>query len=81
MSSNGPEVKPPRAKPRGILIWMAELSIAFCPPALKLRRALLAVHPHGKPWGIMAKEGEAFGILGVPVLEEGSVPEGWMSSV
>jgi hypothetical protein len=48
--------KPPRGKPRGILIWMAELSIAFYPPSLKLRRALLAIHPHGKPWGILAKE-------------------------
>jgi hypothetical protein len=35
---------------------MAELSVAFNPPALKLRRALLAIHPHGKPGGILAKE-------------------------
>jgi hypothetical protein len=49
-------VKPPRGKPRGILIRMAELSVAFSPPSLKLRRALLAIHPHGKPWGFLAKE-------------------------
>jgi len=35
---------------------MAELSVAFNPPSLKLRRALLAIHPHGKPWGFLAKE-------------------------
>jgi hypothetical protein len=35
---------------------MAELSVAFSPPSLKLRRALLAIHPHGKPWGFLAKE-------------------------
>jgi branched-chain amino acid transport system ATP-binding protein len=35
---------------------MAELSVAISPPSLKLRRALLAIHPHGKPWGILAKE-------------------------
>jgi hypothetical protein len=49
-------VKPPRGKPRGILIRMAELSIAISPPSLKLRRALLAIHPRGKPRGILAKE-------------------------
>jgi len=49
-------VKPPRGKPRGIPIRMAELSVAFSPPSLKLRRALLAIHPHGKPWGLLAKE-------------------------
>jgi DNA-binding protein HU-beta len=35
---------------------MAELSIAISPPSLKLRRALLAIHPRGKPRGILAKE-------------------------
>jgi hypothetical protein len=35
---------------------MAELSVAFSPPSLKLRRALLAIHPYGKPWGFLAKE-------------------------
>jgi len=49
-------VKPPRGKPRGIPIRMAELSVAFSPPSLKLRRVLLAIHPHGKPWGLLAKE-------------------------
>jgi len=49
-------VKPPRGKPSGIPIRMAELSVAFSPPSLKLRRALLAIHPHGKPWGFLAKE-------------------------
>ncbi|MEJ2726806.1 MAG: hypothetical protein P8175_19655 [Deltaproteobacteria bacterium] len=38
-------MKPPRGKPRGILKGMAELSIAISPPSLKLRRALLAIHP------------------------------------
>jgi hypothetical protein len=52
-------VKPPRGKPRDILIRMAELSIANSPPSLKLRRALLAIHPHGKTWGILAKESNA----------------------
>jgi len=50
------EVKPPRSKPRGIPIRMAEFSVAFSPPSLKLRRALFAIHPHGKPWGFLAKE-------------------------
>jgi len=50
------KVKPPRGQPRGIPIRMAELSVAFSPPSLKLRRALLAIHPHGKPWGFLAKE-------------------------
>jgi hypothetical protein len=35
---------------------MAELTVAFSPPSLKLRRALLAIHPHGKLLGILAKE-------------------------
>ncbi|MEJ2726209.1 MAG: hypothetical protein P8175_16535 [Deltaproteobacteria bacterium] len=43
LGTNG--VKPPRGKPRGILKRMAELSIAISPPSLKLRRALLAIHP------------------------------------
>jgi hypothetical protein len=55
------EVKPPRGKPRGIPIKMAELSVAFSPPSLKLRRALLAIHPHGKPWGFLAKESKLNG--------------------
>jgi hypothetical protein len=61
------QVKPPRGKPQGILTWMAELSIAFFPPSLKPRGALLAIsvgskllakadHRHSKPWGILAKE-------------------------
>jgi hypothetical protein len=49
-------VKPPRGKLRGILITMAELSIATSPPSLKLRRALLAIHPRGLLRGILAKE-------------------------
>jgi len=49
-------VKPPRGKPRGIPTRMAELSVAFSPPSLQLRRALLAIDPHGKPWGFLAKE-------------------------
>ena len=49
-------VKPPRGKPWGILKRMAELSVAFCPPSLKLRRTLLAIHPHEKPWDILVKE-------------------------
>jgi len=53
---SSPKVKPPRGKPRGILIRVAELSIAISPPSLKLRRALLAIHPRGKPRGILAKE-------------------------
>jgi hypothetical protein len=40
---------------------MAELSAAFSAPSLKLRRALLAIHPHGKPWGFLAKESKATG--------------------
>jgi hypothetical protein len=35
---------------------MAELSAAFSPPSLKLRRAFFAIHAHGKPWGFLAKE-------------------------
>jgi hypothetical protein len=35
---------------------MAELSAAFSPSSLKFRRALLAIHPHGKSWGVVAKE-------------------------
>jgi hypothetical protein len=50
------EVKPPRGGPRGIPTRMAKISAAFSPPSLKLRRALLAIHPHGKPWGFLAKE-------------------------
>jgi len=52
----GAIVKPPRGKQRGIPITMAELSVAFSPFSLKLPRALLAIHPHGKPWGFLAKE-------------------------
>ncbi len=36
------------SKPRGILTLMAELSVAF-----------LAIHSHGKPRGILAKESKA----------------------
>ena len=50
------QVKPPRGKTQGILIRMAELSVAFSPPSLKPRRALLAIHPHAKLWGFLAKE-------------------------
>jgi hypothetical protein len=54
------EVKPPPRSVfsggRGILERMAELSVAFSPLSLKLRRALLAIHPHVKPSGILAKE-------------------------
>ena len=35
---------------------MAKLSVAFSPPSLKLRRALLAIHPHPKGRGILAEE-------------------------
>jgi hypothetical protein len=35
---------------------MAELSVAFSPPSLKLRRALLAIHPCPSGRGILAKE-------------------------
>ena len=46
----------PRAPARGILKWMSELSVAFSPPSLKLRRALLAIHPRPSGRGILAKE-------------------------
>jgi hypothetical protein len=52
-------VKAPRAKPRGILIRMPELSIAISPPSLRLRRALLAIDPRGKPRGFLAKESKS----------------------
>jgi hypothetical protein len=42
---------------------MAELSVAFGPPSLKLRRALLAIYPHGKPWGFLAKESKSLNIF------------------
>ena len=45
-----------RATARGFLIRMAELSVAFSPPSLKLRRALLAIHPRPSGRGILAKE-------------------------
>jgi len=35
---------------------MVKLSIAFSPPSLKLRRALLAIHPRLRRRGILAKE-------------------------
>jgi len=56
VEKSGNSNESPRGKPRGIPIRMAELSAAFSPPSLKLRRALLAIHPHGKPWGFLAKE-------------------------
>ncbi|MCZ6449463.1 MAG: hypothetical protein O6918_01140 [Deltaproteobacteria bacterium] len=46
----------PRAPARGFLIRMAELSVAFSPPSLRLRRALLAIHPRPSGRGILAKE-------------------------
>ena len=46
----------PRAPARGILKWMAELSVAFSPPSRKLRRALLAIHPRPSGRGILAKK-------------------------
>jgi hypothetical protein len=35
---------------------MTELSVAFSPLSLKLRRALLAIHPRPSGQGILAKE-------------------------
>ncbi len=35
---------------------MAELSVAFSPPSLRLRGALLATHPRPSGRGILAKE-------------------------
>ncbi len=35
---------------------MAELSVAFSSPSLRLRRALLAIHPRPSGRGILAKE-------------------------
>jgi len=47
---------------RGILNRDGELSIAFSPPSLKLRRALLAIHSRPSRRGILAKESNvAFG--------------------
>jgi hypothetical protein len=50
------ESEAPRAPARGFLIRMAELSVAFSPPSLRLRRALLAIHPHPSGRGFLAKE-------------------------
>ncbi len=36
---------------------MAELSLALSPPSLRLRRTLLALHPHPSGRGILPKEG------------------------
>jgi len=41
---------------RVFLIRMAELSVAFSPPSLRLRRALLAIHPCPYGRGILEKE-------------------------
>ena len=46
----------PRAPARGISNKNAELSVALSPPSLKLRRALLAIHPRSSERGILAKE-------------------------
>jgi hypothetical protein len=56
-------IPPSEASPRsraGIVIWMAELSVAFSPPSLKLRRALLAIHPRPSGRGILAKESNPY---------------------
>ncbi len=49
----------PRSPVRGFLIRMAELSVAFSPPSLRLRRALLAIHPRLSGQDIPAKESES----------------------
>ena len=43
------------ALPRGVY-RNAELSVARSPPSLKLRRALLAIHPRSSERGILAKD-------------------------
>ncbi|MCZ6622401.1 MAG: hypothetical protein O7C72_10980 [Deltaproteobacteria bacterium] len=46
----------PRVPDRGFLIRMAELSVAFSPPSLKLRRALLAIHSRPPGRDFLSKE-------------------------
>jgi hypothetical protein len=56
------ESEAPRAPARGISNKNAELSVALSPPSLKLRRALLAIHPRSSKRGILAKESKPDGL-------------------
>jgi len=48
--------KGPHAPARGFLLRMAELSVAFSPPSLRLLRAFIAIPPRPSGRGILAKE-------------------------
>ncbi len=54
----------PRTPARGFLTQMAKLSVAFSPPSLRLRRALLVIHTRPSGRSILAKESNGLRLHG-----------------